>query len=126
MSNDTFHFSISVKKTRVSADKFSNVPLFHHFFPKIDSRACFDSVFSNIVWFNRKTKNTVRFSIIKIRISVIFKHLHLKQTSEICQKIGSLDEKTEQNRLKVTTLSLYFQKNFAFIEKQKTLIDFLL
>ena len=53
-------------------------------------------------------------------------HLHSKLTSEICQKVGSLDEKTEQNRLKVPTLPLFLQKTATFIEKQKTLMHFLL
>ena len=51
-------------------------------------------------------------------------HLRSKLISDISQKVGSSDEKTEQNRLKVPTLTL--QKTTAFIEKQKALIDFLL
>ena len=35
-------------------------------------------------------------------------HLQSKLTSEICQKVGSLDEKTEQKRLKVVTLPPFF------------------
>ena len=56
---------LSVFRARVSVDKFSRVLFFHHFYPKIDSSTHFDSVFSNIVSLNRKTKNTVQFSIIK-------------------------------------------------------------
>ena len=44
-------------------------------------------------------------------------------SSEICQKIGSLDGKTEQSRLKVP---IFFQKSTEFIEKQKTVIDYLI
>ena len=54
-------------------------------------------------------------------------HLRSKLTSEICQKLGSLGEKTNQNHLKVPTLPPFcFQKTIAFIEKQKIIIDFLL
>ena len=44
------------------------------------------NLFSNIGRFNRKMKNAVRFSIIKIRISVNFMYLRSKLTSDICQK----------------------------------------
>ena len=37
-------------------------------------------------------------------------HLRSKLTLEICPKIGDLDGKTEQNRLKVPTLPLFFFK----------------
>ena len=79
----------------------------------------------NIEWFNRKTVNAVRFPIIKIRISTIFTQLRSKLTLEICHKLGGLDGKTEQKRLKVPILPPFFQKTTAFIEKRKTLIDFL-
>ena len=56
-------------------------------------------------------------------------HWRSKRTSGICQKIGSLDGKTEQNRLKVPTLPSFFskkkkKKNTGFIEKRKKIIDF--
>ena len=53
-------------------------------------------------------------------------HLGSKLTSEIHQKVGSLDEKIQQIHLKVHTLPPFFQKITAFIEKQETLIEFLL
>ena len=54
-------------------------------------------------------------------------HLRSKLTSEICQKVGNLDEKTEQICLKVHILPpFFFQKTTTFIKKQETLIDFLL
>ena len=83
-SNDIFHFSVSIRAP-VSANRFSRAELFHHFYPKIDSNAHLNSAFSNIRWFNRKTINAARLSIIKI--SIISKHLRSKLTSEICQKI---------------------------------------
>ena len=49
-----------------------------------------------------KKKNTLRFSIMNIRISIIFTHLRSKLTSEICQNVGSLDDKTEDNRLQIS------------------------
>ena len=67
-----FSFFCQYYKTRVSADRFSRAPLFHHFSPKIDANAHFNSVFSNIGWFSRKTNNTVQFFIIKIIISLFF------------------------------------------------------
>ena len=52
-------------------------------------------------------------------------HLLSKLTSEICSKVGNLDRKTEQNRLKLPTLPSLLQTT-VFIEKGKTLNDFLL
>ena len=50
----------------------------------------------------------MRFSILKIRISIIFMHLLSKLISEMWQKIGGLDGKTEQNCFKVPILLLIF------------------
>ena len=55
--------------------------------------------------------NAVRFSIIKVRISINFMHLRPKLTSEICQKVGSLDGKTKQKHPKSPTLPTFSQKN---------------
>ena len=84
-----FSFLSVLYGTRLSADRFFRETLFHHFYPKIDLNAHFNSVFSNLGWFDRKTANRVRFSIIKIKISIIFMHLRSKLTSEICAKIGN-------------------------------------
>ena len=46
-------------------------------------------------------------------------HLRSKLISDICQKIGSLDEKIMQNFLKMPILPPFFKKTTAFIEKQK-------
>ena len=108
-----------------SADRSSRVLLFPHFYPKIDSNAYyFDSVFSNIGRYNRKMINAVRFFVIKIRISVIFTSLWSKLTSKTGQKVGRLDWKTEQNCLKVPSLTPFLQKSAIFLEKRKTLVDF--
>ena len=64
-----------------------------------------------------KQKNAVRFSILKISLSIIFMHLRSKLISEICQKVGSLDKKTEQICLKVHALPPFSQKTTVFIEK---------
>ena len=52
------------------------------------------SVFSNIGWFYRKMASTARFSIIKIRIFIIFMHLWSKVISEVCPKSIELRQKT--------------------------------
>ena len=65
-------------------------------------------------------------SIIKIRLFIIYIHLRSKLSSEICSKVGSLDGKTEQKYLKELTLPPFLQKITVFIEKRKTLTDFLL
>ena len=117
VSNEFFSFFCHYYRTRVAADRLSRMPLFHQFYPKIDSNAHFNSVFSNIGWFNRKAVNTVRFSI--IRISITFMHLRSKLTSEICQKVGSLGEKTEQNSLKVSTLQPFSPQNHCIYWKTK-------
>ena len=78
-----FFIFLSCYRTGVSTNRFSRAPLFHHFYPKIDANANFDSVFSNIEWFNKKTANTVRFPIIKIRIFIILMLLRWKITDKI-------------------------------------------
>ena len=126
-----FPFFCQRYKNRISADRFQRVPLFHLFKQKIVANAHFNTVFPNIGWFNRKIKNTVRFSIIKIRISNIFMQLRSKLTSEIRQKIGGLDgkqSKTVSQYLLSHPPPFFFfflkKKPTVFIEKGKTLIDF--
>ena len=97
MSNYVFHFSVSIIEIEFQSIGFLACHFFHHFYPEIDSNAHFDSDFSNTGRFNRKTINTVRFSIIKIRISINIMYLCLKIIAEICKKVGSLDRKTKQN-----------------------------
>ena len=63
-------------------------------------------------------ENFVRFSNIKIKKSINFTLLRSKLTSETCQKVGSLHGKTEQNRLKASTLPPFSEITDAFIEKR--------
>ena len=56
--------------------------------------------FSNIGPLKRKTVNVVRFSIIKIRICMNFKHLRSTLILETCHKGGSLDTLTKKSCLK--------------------------
>ena len=58
------------------------------------------------------------FSILKLRISIYLMSFRSKLTSDVCQKVGSLDEKTKQNRLKAPTLQTFSQKTAVFIEKR--------
>ena len=83
------------------------------FYRKIDSNAHFIFFFPNTGWLNRETTNTVRFSIMKIRISINFVHLRSKLTAEICSKVGSVDRKTEQNSLKVKLFATFFHKKYC-------------
>ena len=55
-------------------------------------------------------------------------HLRSKLTSEICSKIGGLDRKTEQNRLKMAPLPPFTKiqkQKTVFLEKRKKLVDLL-
>ena len=45
MPNDIIHFSVSIIELELQPIGFSGEPFFHHFYPKIDSNAHFDSVF---------------------------------------------------------------------------------
>ena len=127
MSSDQNATSLSWPHHHVGwkADRFSRKPLFHHFYLKVEANVHFNSVFWNIGWFNRKTANTVRFFVFKLRISIILMYLRSNLTSEICPKKRGLNGKTEQNRLNVT-LPPFFQITIAFMGKQKTLFDFIL
>ena len=51
-------------------------------------------------------------------------HLQSKLTSEMCQNIGSLDGKTEQNHLKMPTLPPFIQKNHCIYWKTKNVNRF--
>ena len=93
-----FIFFSQCYRTRVSADRFSRVTIFHRFYPKIDANAHFNSVFSNIGRFNRKTVSTVRFSIIKIRISIIFMHLRSKPTLKNISETRRVNRAPQQSK----------------------------
>ena len=62
--------------------------------------------------------DAVQFSNIKIAKFIDFMPLPSKLTSELCQKLGSLDEKTKQNRLNSPTLPSFSQKTAVFIAKR--------
>ena len=100
-----------------SADRFYRLPLFYHFYQKIVSNGHFGSVLPNIRWFNRKKRNAVRFSILKIRLPKNFMNLLSKLTAEILQKVESLAGKSKQNRLKTPTSPSFSQNTAMFIEK---------
>ena len=59
--NGIFHFFCQCYRTRVSADRFSCVPLFHYFYPKIDSDAHFFLCF--LKYWGIKQKSDKRCSI---------------------------------------------------------------
>ena len=61
---------------------------------------------------------TVHFSILKIKKYINFMHLWSKLTSEVYQKLGSLNETTKNNRLKFPTLPHFTQKTVVFNENQ--------
>ena len=46
-------------------------------------------------------------------------HLWSKLASEICPKIGGLDRKTEQNRLKMSTLPSFFLTLYLLKNEKK-------
>ena len=125
-SNDIFHFSVSIIELEFQPIGFLAWHFFVTFIRKLTQTLILTLFFRIMGKFNIKRKNTVRFSIIKIRLCIIFIHLRSKLTSEICPKAGSLRGKTGQNCLKVPTLLPFNQKPTAFIEKRKTLVDFLL
>ena len=72
--------------------------------------------FINLLNFKMLNKHKI---IVKLRISIIFMLLRSKLTSELCQEVVSLDEKTEQNRLKVATLPPFFFKKLLYLLKNK-------
>ena len=111
----------------VSADRFSRV-LFRHFYPKIVTNADFDCVFPNIWWFNRKSANAVWFSNFKNKNSYNFYAITIKTDFRNRSEIREFRQKRAQNHFKMSILPPFFlnQKSTAFIDKQKTLVDFLL
>ena len=101
---------------------WGEIYIFIHFFlGKIYICIFFLVVVSAQQWFNRKTGSTVRFSFVKIRISVSFMHLRSKLPSGICPKAGIWDGKTEQNGLKVLTLPDFFNKSIYLLKNEKHL-----
>ena len=84
-------------------------------FSRVTFIAHFNSFFSNIGWFNRKTKNTVRFSTIKIRLSIFFMHLRSKPISEIHPKVGSLDGK-KAKLFQSANFDTFFQKTLYLLK----------
>ena len=64
--------------------------------------------------FQEKRENVILFSNIKIKIPTNFMHLRLKVTSEIRQKMASLDVKTALNGHIFYIWWFYFQKQVQF------------
>ena len=116
-SNDSFHFSVSVAE--VESQRIGLSPLFYHFYPKMDSDALFDSIFSNIRQFNRK--NCKRCLIFHCKNKNFYKFyaftIGLSENREFRGK-------TKQNRLKLPTLTPFSQKNPLC--KKPTLLSFFL
>ena len=131
---DIFHSSASVIEFSVIKIEFQPKvflarPFFHHFYPKIAANAHFNSVFSNIEWFNiRKTANTVRFSIINLRMSIIYTFTIKTNFRNMSKnrRFRRKKKEREQSRLKMLILPPFFQKTAAFLEKRKTLAVFTL
>ena len=113
-SNYISLFYVSILELRFSADRFSRMPLFRRFSLKIDSNAHFDSDFSTIWRFSRKTMHAVKFYIAKIRIPIKFMNLRSKLKWELCQKVGSV-EKTKLNPAQGAHFAIFFWKK----EKKK-------
>ena len=106
-----FHFSVSIVELEFPPINFLACHFFTTFIRKLLQMLIL-TLFSVFGWFNRKNADTVRFSIIKIRIFITFMHLRSKLTLEICHEVGSLEEKTKKNRLKEPTLPpFFFSKN---------------
>ena len=103
-------------RTQISSNKFSRVSLFDHFYSKIDSSAHFYSFF-NIGWFNRKTKNIVRFSI-KKNIHKLYAFT-MKTDFRNMSESRKFRQKTEQNRLKVSNITPFFFKKLLLLLKNK-------
>ena len=84
------------------------------------------TLFSRILGcLTNKRRTQIDFSLKKkLRVSIILMHLRSNLTSEICQKIGGLDRKTVQNYFKLPTLQPFVQKTIVFVDKRKTLVDF--
>ena len=60
-----------------------------------------------------------------MQISTNFMHLQSKLTSEMCSKIGGLDEKKGAKPSQSAHFATFFwKKPIVFIEKWKILIDF--
>ena len=83
----------------------------------MDANAHFNSVSSNIGWFNRIKGKYSSIPHYKIRISIILMHLQSKMTSEICPRKGGLDDKTKQNRL--TTFPPFFSQKTLYLLKNE-------
>ena len=123
-----FSFFCQCYGTRVSADRFFRVPIFHPFYPKISAHAYFNSVFSNNGWPDRKTMKAVWFSIIKtfnfyavtIKTGKINQNYHQNWS-----KLGDLDRRTEKHYLKVPTLPPSPPKKTPLFSLKKTATRFL-
>ena len=98
-------FYVSILELRISADRFSRMPLFHHFYQKIDSNVHFDSLLSNIVRFSRKTINAVQFSKIKIRISIFLCIYDQNSLQKCVIKNGIQTKKKKKKKLKRLKIS---------------------
>ena len=105
-----FFFFCQCYRTRVSVDRFSHVPFFSHFYPKMDVNVHFIFVFLNIGRFNRKTKNTEIFHY-KNKTVYNFYTFTVKTDFWNWSESRKFRRKNRENCLKVPTLLPLFQKN---------------
>ena len=104
-SNGTFHFSVSYRT------QFHRInSLAYHFFVifirKLSQVLVLTLIFRTLDDLTEKRKTLSDFPSYKIRISIVFLRLRSKLTSEMCPKLRSFDEKTEQNFIKVMRVYL--------------------
>ena len=89
-----------------------------------NSSVHFDA-FSKIMRLYRKAENSIRLSVIKIRMHTNCMRLLSKLTAEIWQERRCLDGKTKWIRLLSSILLFFPSKNHCLSAKRKTLFDFL-
>ena len=128
-SNDVSHFSVNIVEFEFQSIGFFYVGHFCSFCPKISSNVNFDAfIHENFVVL---LKNGKRHLILCYKINTLanFIRLRSKLSSELCQRVGSINRKMAQNRLETCNFSFFFSflsKTIIFKEKRETLFYFLL
>ena len=118
-SNDVFHFSVNILGFEFQQTAFLLCDFFARFDQKSVQTFISTDLSLKISWFYRKMDNFIWFSIIKISTPTNFMRLRSKLTHEMCQRIRHVDGNMTQNRFKLWNFSLFFSKNYYFLEENE-------
>ena len=118
-SNYIFNFPISFIEHEFQPIGFLAVPLLYLFYLEIQSNTRFNSIFSNIGWFSRKTIDAVLFSTIKNKSIYNFYAFAIKTDFRNMSEIREFRRKNKEKSSQSANFATSFSKNHCIYWKTK-------